>query len=345
MTARSRSDAEHSTAAGRAKAKVIEVSASTVLDLKAELFRATERFEREKRAATVSGHIPARKVLKVAKNGGDAKKNRGVAERNARDVDRHAEDAVDLVKSRQALERKARIYEQLRRGEQVKGMGDRSAEELLIDFDQKRWDEEDYGKPDDEADPALGTLFIDTHGRSPGDNEDDPLVEYTDEFGRARMMRRSEIPRRPASPYEDDGRPTMMSADMYREQERLRWEAEAEAEANAGPLHYDANKEVRTKGVGFYQFAADEDERAAQQRDLNKLRDETTQKRAAHQNAREKRRAQLAARAEELRRKRARRQGQLEPDEEAPVDRSTATAISGLISSVRASVNTPADAP
>ena len=44
-------------------------------------------------------------------------------------------------------------------------------------------------------------------------------------------------------------------------------------------LHYDATKEVRNKGAGFYQFSIDEETRRAQMEELRKAREETEQAR------------------------------------------------------------------
>lgn len=40
-------------------------------------------------------------------------------------------------------------------------------------------------------------------------------------------------------------------------------------------MHYDASKEVRAKGTGFYQFSADEETRRRQMEELKTARDET----------------------------------------------------------------------
>ena len=56
--------------------------------------------------------------------------------------------------------------------------------------------------------------------------------------------------------------------------------AKAFAEEN-NPLgvHYDASREIRAKGAGFYQFSADEETRKAQMQELNALREETAKTR------------------------------------------------------------------
>lgn len=60
-------------------------------------------------------------------------------------------------------------------------------------------------------------------------------------------------------------------------EERIAEIAKAHAEEN-NPLgvHYDASKEIRAKGAGFYQFSTDEETRAAQMAELKASREETT---------------------------------------------------------------------
>jgi len=50
-------------------------------------------------------------------------------------------------------------------------------------------------------------------------------------------------------------------------------------ENNPLNVHYDASKEVRAKGAGFYQFSADEETRLKQMEELKSVREETERKR------------------------------------------------------------------
>jgi len=63
-------------------------------------------------------------------------------------------------------------------------------------------------------------------------------------------------------------------------EERVAEIAKAFAEEN-NPLgvHYDASKEIRAKGAGFYQFSADEETRRAQMEELKASREETAKTR------------------------------------------------------------------
>ena len=57
-------------------------------------------------------------------------------------------------------------------------------------------------------------------------------------------------------------------------------EKEFAEENNPLNIHYDASKEVRAKGAGFYQFSADEETRLRQMEELKNARDETGKTRA-----------------------------------------------------------------
>ncbi len=63
-----------------------------------------------------------------------------------------------------------------------------------------------------------------------------------------------------------------MSEEMLLEQVRQRWEETAKAELNS------TSTEIRTKGVGFYRFSKDEEERQEQMRALKQSRLEVSMK-------------------------------------------------------------------
>jgi hypothetical protein len=52
-------------------------------------------------------------------------------------------------------------------------------------------------------------------------------------------------------------------------------QAAAAEENNPLNIHYDASREVRAKGAGFYQFSADEETRKKQMEELQQARNET----------------------------------------------------------------------
>ncbi|KAG0006429.1 hypothetical protein BGZ65_008188, partial [Modicella reniformis] len=129
-----------------------------------------------------------------------------------------------------AMERKAKVYEMLQRGEDVP---DRLREELLVEFEFKNRDQsrergrKDHGSSDSDGDEGRRSMEVfrgrrrgwesgrrsrsrsSSRSRSgdwgkdesialardPRDFTSDPWVQHVDEFGRTRLMRQSEIPR------------------------------------------------------------------------------------------------------------------------------------------------------
>ncbi|CAG8694831.1 5871_t:CDS:10 [Dentiscutata erythropus] len=234
--------------------RTIDISSASVVDLKAELFKQKEEFQKQK--ASANNQPVSAALRRVAKKSGLwERQNKGVSERSQKD-ELEIIEAPTLEASRIAMERKAKLYDQLKKT----GINDEKlAEEILVDFDRK----------------ALEHLSDDELKEDKPNVENDPWVEYTDEFGRTRIVRNVED----------------ISA---LEQERRRWEEAALEELkNGGPIHYDETKEIRTKGVGFYRFSKDELEREEQMRTLKEMRLEA-----------QKRKAQLDARMAMIRAKR-----------------------------------------
>ncbi|KAI0072538.1 hypothetical protein K474DRAFT_1678587 [Panus rudis PR-1116 ss-1] len=258
------------------KVKSTGVSTSTFFDLRAEIAKHEEEFAKNKAAgknAIVGGVKRPDKKPTVW-----ARQNKGVEGRANRDIELEAVDRPTLERARAVLERKAHVYEKLRKGKSG-GLSEKQYETLLVDFDSKPIDS--YESDSDDVDESL------TVPKPPND-EDDPIIEYEDEFGRVRTGRKSEIPRHllpPDSneePPEDDIDPFVIYNPVnhfptYQPSEERVAEIEAElAEAN-NPLniHYDASREVRAKGAAFYQFSADEETRRKQMEELRKAREET----------------------------------------------------------------------
>ncbi|KAG5720892.1 hypothetical protein E4T56_gene8796, partial [Termitomyces sp. T112] len=118
--------------------------------------------------------------------------------------------------------------------------------------------------------------------------EDDPMVEYEDEFGRIRTVRRSEVPRDFASavnePDEDEDiiiRNPVNHFPIYEPSAERVAEITAKFAEENNPLnnHYDASRENRAKGAAFYQFSGDEETRRKQMEELKAAREETGQMR------------------------------------------------------------------
>lgn len=78
--------------------------------------------------------------------------------------------------------------------------------------------------------------------------------------------------------------------------------------------HYDSTREVRTRGVGFYQFALDEEERDEQMQRLNEIRQETEMARKNAKSVAERRKAMLQKNAERIHARRAQLQAKRRND-------------------------------
>ncbi|KAI9568269.1 hypothetical protein HD554DRAFT_2172675 [Boletus coccyginus] len=259
------------------KAKAAGVSVTSFFDLKAELAKKTDEFARTK-AAGGPKYVPGEgRTRPVKKPTVWTRSNKGVHGRAARDVELEAVSKVTVESARAALERKAKVYEKLMAGKSG-GLSEKQYEALLVDFDSKGVDY--YESDSDDVDESL------TVHTKPGEEEDDPIIEYEDEFGRLRTSRRSEVPRhllhKPQDEEED-----IDDADVIHDPvnffpvyepsaERVKAVQDELAEAD-NPLssHYDASKEVRAKGAAYYQFSGDEEARKKQMEELKAARDET----------------------------------------------------------------------
>lgn len=256
------------------KAKAAGVSASSFLDLKAELAKQESEFKK-KGSRSTGGEKKEKGTIW-------ARTNKGVAARNARDIEALAADRKTSESARIALERKAAIYDKLKKGK-TGGLTDAQYDALLVDFDSKPTDD-NFSSDSDDADESL------TVPRAP-DDEDDPLIEYEDEFGRARTARRSEVPRHlmPSNEKEaDDDDPFVIHNPVNHfpvfepSAERVAAIKQAASEeANPLAAHYDASRENRAKGAAFYNFSLDEETRMREMEELKRARDETEASRRA----------------------------------------------------------------
>ncbi|KAJ3160830.1 hypothetical protein HDU86_008190 [Geranomyces michiganensis] len=243
------------------KRKEIAVGASSVVDLKAELFKKQEEYEKEKlrTGSAITRQISSKPIKKPPKN-------KGVEQRSLRDAEELPTLDSTLEASWVALQRKAKLYDKLAK-EGAEGK-DNENDDSLVDFLYKT-------APEDEAVQA-----------AEADADDgDAWVEAMDEFGRTRIVRTSQVESlglrfvkggpegHDTKPESGDAVPSMLSDDMRREMEREAWEANARQEmASGAQAHFDSRREIRTLGTGFYQFAQDDEERARQMRELDDIR-------------------------------------------------------------------------
>lgn len=154
------------------------------------------------------------------------------------------------------------------------------SESILVDFDRKGWDEErkEYKVIEDLYPDDPFEFFSQVYKVA----DSTKLVEYVDEFGRTRLVKPEE------------------KATLDAEREETMQLFLKLQEESAGPSHYDAGKEVRTKGIGFFKFAQDESERQRQMKALDDLRQNTTEERERYLLQKEQRRIRIKFRLEAI---------------------------------------------
>ena len=232
-------------------------------------------------------------------------------------VDIGSLDHETLHRSKRKMEEKARLYAAMKRGDYVQQPRRHVNDEEtgpLVDFDRKWAEDEAAGR---ETNPE-------TSSDEQEDSEEEEMVEYEDEFGRTRRGTRVEVARatrqqRMAAHAEKEleelsARPAMpkgvMIGDTVQSGAFNPDERAAEAMASLAArrdrsvtppeeVHYDASKEVRSKGVGFYQFSRDKEGREREMKALEKEREETVRR----EKEREERKGKKAREMEERKRK------------------------------------------
>ncbi|KAG6878219.1 hypothetical protein C0993_010640 [Termitomyces sp. T159_Od127] len=354
------------------------VSVSSFLDLKGEIARQEAEFAKTKAAGkyVIGGVKRPDKVRRTAYSMLDtldidmfqkptvwAKQNKGLQTRAARDVELEAVSKPTLESARAALERKAKIYDKLQKGK-TGGLSDRQYDALLVDFDSKP-SSGHYESDSDDVDESIEVA-------RPHDGKDDPMVEYEDEFGRIRTVRRSEVPRAFASavdePDEDEDiiiRNPVNHFPVYEPSAERVAEITAKFAEENNPLniHYDASRENRAKGAAFYQFSGDEETRRKQMEELKAVREETGQIRqelgavdvrpgevegmqssgdGGRSRAMEKRKRELEERRKLLDAKRRKLQGGIDSSTLEPPRASTSASSSSVIRNPSSS-STPPD--
>jgi hypothetical protein len=233
-------------------------------------------------------------------------------------------DSEVLHRSKRKMEEKARLYAAMKRGDYVPGEGE---PEALIDFDRKWAENEARGGAGNELDTSSDD------GGPDSDDGRDEMVEYEDEYGRARQGTRADAEKmerkkrnkilgqqeldkmsaRPAMPsqliYGDTVQSLAFNPDepIVQQMEELA----AKRDRSATPpeaKHYEADKEVRSKGVGFYAFSKDEAVRKEEMEALELERTETERMRVEREARKAKKRQEVEARRKEIGEKRARKQ-------------------------------------
>ncbi|XP_036593374.1 coiled-coil domain-containing protein 174 [Trichosurus vulpecula] len=308
--------------------KPLDVTASSLVDLKAELFRKQEEFKQEKLLKDAG--VPGKPKSTNKKPSIWNKQNVGVSERAEKDAEQKIEEQKTLDKSREKLEEKAKLYEQMTKGDFL----DEETEDMyLVDFTQKIIDKrkeiqalnlnkesKKTAEKEEDRDEGLSEADI-----PPPQDPSEEWVDYVDSLGRSRRCMKKDLPsllemdkNLKGKPYVSDK--TLLSEDMRRELQRQQWEEE-EKEALSrpvGPVHYEdiRENEARQLGVGYFAFARDKTLRNKQMETLEMLREQTTDQRTRRENIKEKRKALLDARLAKLRQRKMKKLKGDRPEEE-----------------------------
>ena len=232
-------------------------------------------------------------------------------------------DETILHRSKRRMEEKARLYAAIKRGDYIAPKGDErhNLEELgLVDFDRKWAEQEERGEE--------GKLDTSSDADS---GEEQEMVEYTDDLGRQRMGTRAEAAReerrkrlcasgepdrfsaRPAQPSKLIYGDAVQTAAFNPEESIAARIEEIARNRDREPTppadtHYDASKEVRSKGVGFYAFSKDNRVREEEFEALSKERRATEQGRVEQEEKVAKRKAKIEERRRLIRLKKGERQ-------------------------------------
>ncbi|KAI4289015.1 MAG: hypothetical protein L6R35_001723 [Caloplaca aegaea] len=262
--------------------------------------------------------------------------NRNSKKRALADVSRHdgalghrqdigGVDAEELHRSKRKMEEKARLYASMKRGDYVPPSGKSSSnntnaeEHSLVDFDRKWAEDLEAGRQDPETSSDDGG----------NDSEAESLVDYEDEFGRQRRLTKSERDRetrrrnaltyaesqlqsfaaRPVAPSNVIRGDTIQSAafnpDLTISEQMEELARKRDKSLTPPPeTHYDASKEIRSKGVGFYAFSQDETERKREMAELERQRGETERLKREQEERKERREREVEERRRTVRKMR-----------------------------------------
>ena len=277
--------------------KRIAIGATSSLgDLKAELLRRKAEAANKVRAVKVSASSGSEKWKKQAEKLESVGKLKEIkpGKKLSQEEEENSKLDEDLKKSREALERKTRIYEQ-RYNRAIQEVSKNSSEseedddsDELVNFKEKVF-----------LDMRTGNLnVIQSSPKRDYDDEED-WVEFTDSLGRTRRCLKHDLNHykkldeevaataksRLKSPEDASVKSHETSAD-YESFLRQGSHGEGNGEGNdgepkVGPIHYrDVLKdEIRDHGVAYFAFSSDDAERKKQRELLDNLRDQTKKSR------------------------------------------------------------------
>ncbi|TKY85532.1 hypothetical protein EX895_005694 [Sporisorium graminicola] len=217
----------------------------------------------------------------VPSSSGGVVKGKNSSKKSSSATDNSSKDpsASQLDRIHANMERKARIYDQLQAGKYA-GFTSAELKEGSIDWERKRTEPRPDSPRSRSPSPAP---------RAAGEIEDEPEIEWEDEFGRTRRSRLSSVPRE-FLPAEYGGDLALAASDEDQDNaiygpatsfpvynpdlHRSRTMHEKPVEK-----HFDPDFDRRHRGAGFYRFSDKETERQLQLDQLAELRRETERRR------------------------------------------------------------------
>ncbi|KAI1649434.1 uncharacterized protein F4817DRAFT_313984 [Daldinia loculata] len=232
------------------------------------------------------------------------------------------DEKQDLARARRKMEEKARLYAAMKRGDYIAKEGEAAP---LVDFDRKWAERHPEDADDNNTYSSSGT------DDSDADDADQEMVEFKDEFGRTRRATRAEATRyerrqqrsalgaaeletMAAKPIKAPERlifgDVIQSGAFNPEDDTINKMENLAAKRDKSPTpppdtHFDGRAEIRTKGVGFYQFSHDKDSRKEEMEALERERDNTERVRREREEQKEKRRREIEERRKKIGAKRA----------------------------------------
>jgi len=207
------------------------------------------------------------------------------------------EDEILFAKSRAILEAKSKLYDEIMSNNEMR---------LLA---------EDDGDDDDDK-----SFLVDFERKIYETNQKSNKIEYTDSFGRTRLVTPDEyeqlkVTEKKKSHEKISSNISENEIDrverLHREQMRSKWESEMEALRNKTQIHYQdiLFDEKREHGVGYYKFSTDDKQRAEQMTTLNELRTNTKIEQNKFFQEKEKKQVNMAERLNKVRLRKAKEMG------------------------------------
>ncbi|KRX83017.1 Dipeptidyl peptidase 8 [Trichinella sp. T6] len=284
-------------------------SVSTLFDLKAELHKRKELLAKKKDSNRYNAsdlYVKGKPILaerhRLMKEANTSK----AAKKNLSDPEIFERER-QLMQSKQKLQEKAALYEQLKAGIKKDEPDIYNETTYLVNFEQK-----DKLQSSSDSEVSDEESSLSSKKSFEASKLGDEWVEYTDFAGRNRVCLKKDLPKMKAIDDKNSLRSQhgvswnseteLMSKDMKRELQRQKWENEVTSSTGAAPVHYQhvLGNEPIVHGASYYEFSLDEQKRQEQMKMLDEARQQTLIHRAKNERIREKRKLLLKARLEKV---------------------------------------------